>query len=264
MKRDAGFTLLEMAVVVFIISLLTSAALAPLQTQREARARRATAMALAQAIEALYGFAVVHGRLPCPDAGVAERGREHRNGERACVAREGALPYVDLGVNGHDAWGNRLRYRLTAITTASGAGRSFAARDDGFCRADDADLDLCERGDIEIRIRGDDPQTPGLQAKFDHVLADRVPAVVLSHGANGYGATTAAGVELAPIPGRNRDERENADDDAVFYARGYSARRAACADDNNEVSALCEFDDMVRWLSPNILSVRMISSGQLP
>lgn len=262
---ERGFTLLEMAVVMLIVAALSAATLPPLKVQIEARARRATEAELSLAIEALYGFALVHGRLPCPDAPTSGNGRENRLGLMACAAREGNLPHVDLGVTGHDAWGNRFRYRLSAHESVLGSrGSNFAAADDGICRGDDGDLDLCERGDIEIRTRGDDPGSVALQAKFDYELADEVPAVVISHGANGYGASAQAGNARAPAPGRNRDERENSDGDGIFYARVYAADQDACADDRNEALALCEFDDIVRWLSPTILTHRMVSAGQLP
>ena len=263
--RSSGFTLLEMAVVMFIISALMSATIAPIEVQLEARARRATSADMEQSLEALYGFALAHGRLPCPDAASSGNGREDRLGDRACIAASGSLPYVDLGVSGHDAWGNRLRYQVTAAVSLTSPGRNnFAAPDDGICRADDADLDLCEQGAIEIRTRGNDPASATLEGKFDYELADLVPAVVISHGANGFGALAQDGSARQPPPARNRDELENSDGDTIFYARIYAANQSACADDRNEASRLCEFDDIVRWISPTILSNRMVSAGQLP
>lgn len=257
-----GFTLIEMTLVVLIIALLSTAALAPLSVQLEARARRQTEARLDAAVTALYGFAATHGRLPCPDDPADGDGREDRFGERACRVHEGTLPHVDLALGATDAWGRRLRYRLTTVLDNAGSGANFAATDDGFCAADDGDLDLCELGDIEIRGRGDNPATALREGKYDHALADRVPAVVVSHGANGYGALLSGATRVAP--GRNGDERANADGDRIFYARQYAAARPACADDERESQPLCEFDDLLRWLAPTILNDRLISAGRLP
>jgi len=66
-NRTAGFTLIEMAVVLFIVGLLIAGVLGPLETQLEARDRRATIETMEEIIESLYGYAINNGRLPCPD-----------------------------------------------------------------------------------------------------------------------------------------------------------------------------------------------------
>ncbi len=65
-RRARGFTLLEMAIVVFVIGMLTAGLIGPVQTQLEARDRQQTRDYLARAAEALYGFAMTERRLPCP------------------------------------------------------------------------------------------------------------------------------------------------------------------------------------------------------
>ncbi|TDJ63260.1 MAG: hypothetical protein E2O36_03560 [Proteobacteria bacterium] len=73
-----------------------------------------------------------------------------------------------------------------------------------------------------------------------------------------------------PAAPAGTDEVENTDDDAAaddpptFIARGYSADNASCADDQDESTALCGFDDIVMWLSPAVLNNRMVSAGRLP
>jgi len=211
------------------------------------------------AVEALYGYAIVHGRLPCPDAIDSADGMEDRVGEDACAVRDGLLPYAQLGVAGADAWGFRLHYQVSARLPGQQSGSHFASRDDGHCAAADGDLDLCERGDIEILTRGDNGATPLLESKYEFVRANQVPAVVLSHGVNHHGAY---GGPLGP--GHNGDERENSDGDRRFIARGYAADQPACADDQRESQPLCEFDDLLRWLSPTILNHRLVVGGRLP
>ena len=63
----AGFTLIELAVSMFIIALLLGAVLVPLATQVEQRQVSETQKTLDDAKEALVGFALANGYLPCPD-----------------------------------------------------------------------------------------------------------------------------------------------------------------------------------------------------
>ncbi len=65
-RRPSGFSLIELAIVLFIVSLLIGGLLMPLSAQNEIRGRQETDKALANIREALIGFAVVNGRLPCP------------------------------------------------------------------------------------------------------------------------------------------------------------------------------------------------------
>jgi len=211
-------------------------------------------------VEALYGFALLHGRLPCPDRIVDGQpdgdGREDRHGLTACISDDGYLPAVDLGVEGRDAWGGRLRYHVTAALDPAAGGANFAAHDDGVCRADDADLDLCEVGVIEVATRGDDPRTATVETKALYTLANGIPAVVVSSGANGI-----LGVAQDDP---SRDEAENADGDHRFVARDYAAGGANCRDDDDEGLPLCHFDDLLRWVSPTVLANRLVRAGRLP
>jgi prepilin-type N-terminal cleavage/methylation domain-containing protein len=66
LSRSSGFTLVELAMVLFIVSLLIGGLLMPLSAQNEVRGRQETDRALANIREALIGFAAINGRLPCP------------------------------------------------------------------------------------------------------------------------------------------------------------------------------------------------------
>lgn len=65
---SGGFTLVEMAVVLFILGLLIAGLLGPLETQLEARDRRQTLDTMEEIIDALYGYAITNRRLPCPNS----------------------------------------------------------------------------------------------------------------------------------------------------------------------------------------------------
>ncbi len=263
MRRNHGFSLIEMAVVLMILGLIVGGLIGPLDTQLEARDRRQTLDNMERALAALYGYAVMHGRLPCPDIdgdGLPDPLFDPANAASAvCTvgADDGFLPWAELGVPPGDAWGNRLRYRVRS--------KHYTRPDtDGLCNGNAREeLDLCSRGSLTLRGRGDNPATPGAQeGKFDFVAASEIPAVIVSHGRNGFGATGVDGAGR-DAPGGG-DEIENADDDDVFYTRSYTQGGAGCGDSTDESSPLCEFDDLVLWVAPTVLNDRLVSGGRLP
>lgn len=260
-SRQRGLTLIEMAVVLMILGFIVAGLLGPVDTQLEARDRRETLAQLERARDALYGYAVTRGRLPCPDSdgdGLPNPAFDPANAASAsCDVADGFLPWAELGVPPGDAWSNRLRYRVRSP--------AYTWPDsDGLCNGNDgSELDLCTRGDITLRSRGDNPATSGTQeGKFAFDAAREIPAVLLSHGRNGFGATSVAGVARAAAAAP--DEAENADGDDVYVARGYSAGDASCADDGNEATPLCAFDDLVVWIVPTVLNDKLVSAGRLP
>ncbi|NNM01041.1 MAG: hypothetical protein HKO62_09845, partial [Gammaproteobacteria bacterium] len=131
---------------------------------------------------------------------------------------------------------------------------------------DDGDFDLCETtSPLRVFGRGDNPASPApaTEGKFLYTAANRLPAVIASHGRNGFGATSVQGT-VRPLPPAGTDEAENSDGDTDFVMRTYSRATVGCADDLAEATPLCEFDDIVMWLSPAVLNNRMVMAGRLP
>jgi prepilin-type N-terminal cleavage/methylation domain-containing protein len=262
-----GFTLVELAIVIFIIGLLIAGLIGPVEVQLEARDRHRTQVALDAAGEALYGYALSNRRLPCPDQdgdGMEDPTFDPSNASTAtCDGDGGFLPWADLAVGPGDAWGNRFTYRVTAPSYIRPA-------QDTVCNGDAGgtlEFDICATGDIEILTRGDDASSSAnIEGKFEFaaISPGSVVAVVLSHGRNGYGATGTDGSLREAVPSSNADEDENADGDNGFVARRYSRTQSGCADDDDEGTPLCEFDDLVLPISRSILNSRMVSAGQLP
>jgi prepilin-type N-terminal cleavage/methylation domain-containing protein len=223
-KLPNGFTLVELAVVLAIFALLLSIMVIPLSTQIDQQRTAETERQLAAVQEALLGFAIANGRLPCPAngtlaTGAAGAGLENKPGA-TCGAAEGVLPWVALGVPELDAWGARLTYRVApdfADNPAAGAFASFL---------------ITESGNIVV--------TDGSTN-----MATGLAAVVVSHGKNGLGAFLPDGTQ---IPGASGNELENANDTVTFVSQipGPS------------------FDDLVVWVSPNILKSRLVAANRLP
>ena len=65
-SKQQGFSLIEMAIVMVIIGVLIGAALVPLSAQRESAKIKEARSELLLIEEAIYGFSLANGRLPCP------------------------------------------------------------------------------------------------------------------------------------------------------------------------------------------------------
>lgn len=239
--HQRGFTLIEIAVAVLVITLLLSSILVPLTTQIEQRQYAEAEKRLAEVKEALIGFAAINGYLPCP-AVSALNGTEDRT-SGACTddgsgnpRRVGFLPWVTLGVNSIDPWGNLYRYSV----------------DPDFADAN-AVFSLADQGDILVQTRNN----AGAAVNLTNASPREIPVVVLSHGRNGYGATGEDGnVRSTPAGwGTGLDEYDNAVGDADFWTRTRTANVAAAGG---------EFDDVLVWISPNVLMARMVAAGRLP
>lgn len=106
---QSGFSLVEMAMVLTIVGLLMAGLLPTLSSQLEQQRRAETTRHLADIEQALSGFALINGRLPCPtteyNPGAALYGVE----DASCPSptAEGYLPWKTLGIPETDAWGSR-------------------------------------------------------------------------------------------------------------------------------------------------------------
>lgn len=235
--KTAGFTLVEMAIVLVIIGLLLGGMLMPLSAQMDQRRVSETQKALDEINQALLGFAIVNGFLPCPAdptlaSGTANAGVARVRTAAACTGgNNGVLPWATLGLSETDSWGNRYTYRVTT---------GFADTTDGTaCGTATAGVsfELCSAGDAVVRPASGSPSS----------LATAIPAVIVSHGKNASGAYNTAGTQLLPVSA-DADEAENSDSDTDFVSKAPTAT----------------FDDLVAWVSPNSLFNRMVAAGRLP
>jgi prepilin-type N-terminal cleavage/methylation domain-containing protein len=230
-----GFTLTEMAVVLVIVSLLIGGMILPMSAQQDIRQVAETQKSLANIQEALYGFAVVNGRLPRP-ATSATDGVENPvlcASETAC---SGFIPWATLGVDKVDAWNKLLRYSVTkdfangTITLSTIAIRTVQTRD----TAGNA-----------VYLAG--------QATCSATSPCAV-AVIFSQGKNRWG-TTDTGTALADGSATNTDEDTN----NTLASTNFFSRTPTTVTTGGG-----EFDDIVVWLPTTILTNRMISAGKLP
>lgn len=103
-----GFTLIELAVALVVVALVLGSILVPLTSQVQQRKIGDTQKALQEIKDALTGFAIINGRLPCPDTDTDPAAAGYGIEEATCaatVAAEGYLPWKTLGVTDLDAFG---------------------------------------------------------------------------------------------------------------------------------------------------------------
>ena len=65
-QTQAGFTLVELAIVLIIVSLLVGGMLMTLDAQIDQQKAKDTQKILSDASDALIGYSAINGRLPCP------------------------------------------------------------------------------------------------------------------------------------------------------------------------------------------------------
>lgn len=257
--KSAGLTLVEMAMVLAIVSLLLAGLLPTISGQMERQRINQTRKQLEDIRQALTGFAVINGRLPCPaqaslDTRSANAGKEALSAGNACACQSsgsttaiygsatqcsqssvaGVLPWATLGLPESDAWGRRFTYRVASHFADRIAANTYGTGCNPGVNLITSSFAICSPGAPDIY------DTSGGKLVYKNV-----PLVVISHGINGNGGFTTAGSRLAEGAG---DELENSDDDLSFV--------------NHEFTT--DFDDLVIWVSPNSLINRMVSAGKLP
>lgn len=254
-KPATGFTLIELAIVLAVVGLVIGGLLIPLGMQIEQHKIRETQKALEEIKEALVGYALSHvaadGKpyLPCPDAD--GDGLEDARVTGVCPSFEGRVPRATLGTARTDGWGRQFRYRVEP---------SFSNNLTGFVlnTSPSPSLKVCSSS----------------AACSTTVIANGLPAVIVSHGRNGYGARDDQGSvvavpaavstdEMENINGRNNPGAGNSNPDTADSAA--ASRLDFVSRIQTESGTVSdEFDDLVAWLSPGILFNRMVAAGRLP
>src|SRR6266581_2935013 len=190
MSRSKGFSLVELAVAFAIIALLLAGALIPLSTQIEVRNVADTRRTMESIREAVMGFAQANGRLPCPAngtvaVGVAGAGTEQVSGT-VCTAAFGTVPWVTLGVPETDGWNKRFSYWVSAVFSDAISLNTFGCAPPPTPAPTQSSFALCSLGTLTVNTRKESDHTVTAVGLV-------LPAVIISHGKNGFGAYTPGG-----------------------------------------------------------------------
>jgi type II secretory pathway pseudopilin PulG len=276
--RTGGFTLIELAVVVLVITLLLGSLLIPLATQVEQRNVSETQKRLQEVKEALIGYALANGRFPCPAVAssppaATDSGVEAFNTGLAGNASNGLcanffsgyVPGITLGLSNLDsqgfvvdAWGlqqNRIRY-VISNAPFNGAANTVTFTKLGGMR---------EAG---IQALGTPTPTPPVPPVPNQTLlyvcassigasptnCGATPTNTLSNGDTvfivysvGKNAATSGASGTA-----GADEQANLNGNPVFVSRVNSAQTGS------------EFDDLLAYSSRFSVISQLTAAGQLP
>lgn len=264
LNSQKGFTLIEIAVVFVILSVLLAAAIYPLSAQRESALIASSKTQLAEIQEAIYGYAIAQGRIPCPtlpnSGGVALPANPATppNAVTDCQNYHGFVPSTTLGISGNvncdglllDAWGQPYRYSVTSSDADANGYDDFVTPNEINNIANTVglgtlapNLQICRNLDVDC--------IPGSLAP--NVISNNAVAVIYSLG--------------KPRSTSNAQEDENAGETTI--ASQCDLADYAAASDSNFYAAERreivgqEFDDILVWISPTILYAKLLKANQI-
>ncbi len=122
--RSKAFTLIELAIVLVVLGVLLSLGIRLFGTMVKDRKYQETQKILSKARDALVGYVMSTGALPCPDAD-DDGQADGTGGTCTCTWPNCYLPEVTLGVRGLDAYRSRIYYQVDNNFTAFGSVRGF-------------------------------------------------------------------------------------------------------------------------------------------
>ena len=279
--KQKGFTLIEIAIVLLIVTILLGYTVALFPRQQELKQYRAVDREMDEVIAAIVGFAQVNGRLPCPSS-PDTAGVEDDGGTPDCDFFGGFVPVNTLGISGKlngdslllDPWGNPYRYYVSSSDFDGDLNSDFTvARQMASVGLVDSDTDNYIDLDGQFIIcdavgTSTDDLCTGANELFGNANGAGgpyagAPFVLISHGKDW--AETPAGDQLenmgasltgtAGMPPNGPTNTPYPLKDVVAVETTFVKRLTGFADD---------FDDVVKWVSPNLLFSKMIEAGQLP
>ncbi len=307
--KNAGFTLIELGVVLIIVGIVIGFLMHLILPNLERMRVVSTQEKLEKVVDRLAAFALKNNRLPCParpdGSGTEPFGYEFGSGANGanpnttCFGSdvEGIIPFMTLGITQEDVtdgWDRLITYRISPVfslnTDTVGGGLDPAEYNNvhlacrnihwyaqtasasvnlnpakaRFCCPprgpspasnyypttdiviNDADgnaiwtgirsIDNTQYDDVDTPVADIDEVDPTLNPEV--LLNEAIAFVLISHGANTYGAFDGNGPATRfPISAQAGDsETENQDGDNVFVLSDYSTQ------DNNSY-----FDDILVW-----------------
>lgn len=291
MTRPRGFTLIELAIVLVIITILIGGLAMPLTAQIQARRIAETKKTLEEAREAIIGYAMNHtvaGTCGCayladttldPDASTCPISLCPVTGAASTtltlpIARH-YLPCPDLMENDPEP---------NLDNDGDGSLRDLNnGREDRYAASGKIGECATLSGNLPWATLGAGPQDAwgnrlryAVSEKFGKAktgfartdtgdieicssstcttadVADQVVAAIISHGPNGWGARSVHGTLLANPA--SADELENTDGDKRLVSRSPTAAGSTAG----------EFDDLVVWISAGQLRGRVCPAGGCP
>lgn len=277
MRSQRGFTLIEMAIVLVIITILIGGLAVPLSAQIQARRIAETRTNMRAIHDALIGYAMTHtGTCACTYTAAVPGALLDTDSCPAAFPCPGTNPTGLITLNQ-----NNYRHYLPCPDNGAGTPGDEGIRDttNGLCVTSRGKLPWRTLGveeadawgqhytyavspefaDNDTRFTSTPPPTLGtLKIHADAgctvpSVAHQVAAVIISHGPNGRGGQNKSGGTPLVATAVPSDERHNLPAPSAV---------APCTDDDfisrppND-----NFDDLVIWLPPNTLFSRVCPAG---
>jgi len=232
-----GFSLVELSIVLVIIGALAGTAVIPLTTSIRQTHYKQTNRQLQSIREAMHGYLVSNGKLPCP-VDITSDNAVAADIPNPCILPAGGVPAAELGVMGEraangallDRWGRPIQYAVSMTDNkelgTSGFPDWLSAGEPGTVGAEKllADLQLCRKAVSSGCVRKD-------------LIADQIVWVIYSLGEGND---------------KNGIQAENQDEDTVFAVSAYS------------INVDQPFDDQVIWASRSELVYWLLRANWLP
>lgn len=235
-KAACGFSLVELSIVLVIIGTLASAFVVPLSSSYRHARYKQTQLQLQSIREAMHGFLVSAGHLPCPIA--PELNAPIGDRSNLCTRSHGGVPAAALGVMGErntdgallDSWGRPIFY---AVSMADSQQFGISGSPDWLSVGElskvgasnlNADLQLCKDAAVN-------------ECSQRNLIADQIVWVIYS---------------LGELDAEDGIQIENQDNDRVFSVTAYSS--------NTEKP----FDDQIIWASRSELVYWLLKANWLP
>lgn len=199
--RQAGFSLIEMAIVLVIITTVLTLGLGTLTTLFSSSNYAETRKRQERIKDALIAYVGANKRLPCPAKGNPDdnlatsdtSGAEERDAAGVCLAPFGIVPYTALGLGREiveDGWQNFFSYQVTG-SSSNCLPPTYNTTDINWANSNC--FGAGKSGGLIVTL-----ETPPSPAS--PVTTTGVVAVIISHGANGLGAWTRQGTQNASSP----------------------------------------------------------------
>ncbi|MEP7156685.1 MAG: type II secretion system protein [Betaproteobacteria bacterium] len=272
-----GFTLIEIALVLVIVTILMTTIAVPIAGQLRQKRISETQKMLDLAQQALIGYASSNGRLPCPATDGTTVGNVNSFGEERFATGESALtgkceywagflPAVSLGLGPLDsqgflvdAWGhraNRIRYVVWGSTVVTFTNTFFPFTQSGGMKlATTAAL-----------------ADPGVASTFLLVCqaaptGSPLPSAAIAGAASACGATGMKLADHAPAVIYSLGENAAAGAagaDELINLKTTASQNFAFVSHTPTAGPANAFDDLVNWISLSVLVNNMQVAGKLP
>lgn len=277
-KRLAGFSLVEMAIVILIAGIMMGAGLSLLAVKQEATKWDATQKHQEVIKQALINYLGKNRRLPCPAIIITAptphvTGAEDRSGTSPapCAQYSGIVPYQELGLDraaALDGWESFITYVVSPpvvapiapappLTTALLYSFSTITNDSSHTPGNNPPT-IPNTAFWPSTSTGGITVTDGTTTIANPVSATGAAVVLISYGKNGYGASNVKGGTNTPPPATNTDEQKNVSPFTVPTQPTVVRRDAT-----DSTAGGGPFDDIVMILSTNDLTGPLIANGML-